>query len=37
VVYGSRGGKIRFLAVVKRSQAAHPRALKRSLRRLGFR
>jgi hypothetical protein len=37
VVYGSRGGRIRFIAVVKRSQAAHPRALRRTLRRLGFR
>jgi hypothetical protein len=37
VVYGVRRGRIRFLAVVRRSQAAHPRQLRRTLRRLGFR
>jgi hypothetical protein len=37
VIYRSRGKRIRYIAVAKRSLAAHPRSLKRSLRRLGFR
>jgi hypothetical protein len=37
VVYRSRGGRIRFLAVAARTSAVHPRTLRRSLRRLGFR
>lgn len=37
VVYGTRGGRVRFLAVVSRSQARRPAALARRLRALGLR
>jgi len=37
VVYGTRAGRVRFLAVVSRSQARRPAALARRLRSLGLR
>jgi len=37
VVYGTRSGRVRFLAVVSRSQARRPAALARRLRALGLR
>jgi hypothetical protein len=37
VVYGLRGGRVRFLAVVPRRALARPRALARRLARLGLR
>jgi hypothetical protein len=37
VVYGVRGGKVRFLATVQRRQTANPGALARRLRSLGLR